>query len=271
MYVRYSDEAARKAALTAGDFIAFSLPGEPEIQTGHVVKRNGNSVSVIVSGDGVKAKGKTFDLRDISLYRDSEVDDPDIKAPIHGIEWTIDEKNGEINVYAAPGAAEDPLVVAQMALGTGNFIWASRAFYEFYGTDEGETAVEKMIQACQSHPAKLSTQMIEMLHRLSELNFLRRKLIKQFTEELDARYDLGMDVNGLDPLDNFSLDKLVHGEREQGESGQVLCCEGHRPARSNGADGVYCWQTVGYCEDDYSGELFIRVEGDTYLCLPFEF
>lgn len=271
MYVRYSDESARKVALTAGDFIAFSLPGEPEIQTGRVAKRNGNSLSVIVSGDGVKTKGKTYDLGEISLYRDSEVEDPDIKAPIHSIEWTLDEKNGELNVYATPRAAEEPLLVAQMALGSGHFIWASRAFYEFYGTDEGEVVVDKMVQVCQAHPAKLNAQMIEMLHRLSELNFLRQKLVKELTEALDARYDLSMDINGLSPLDNFSLNQLVQGEVVEREGGKGLHCQGHRIARSNGADGIYCWQTVGYCEDDYYGEQFVRVEGNTYLCLPFEF
>ncbi len=271
MYIKYSNQAARKAALNMGDTISFSLREDAIIQTGHIYARENGEVGVTVCGDGAKTMGKRYMLQDINLYRDSETDDPDILAPLRDVRGELDAENGEFNVIAIPNGSDEPLVVAQLALGTGYFIWASKAFYEFYGTDEGEKVVESMVKSCESHPIKLSSNVIAQLQRLSELNFLRRQLIKELTDELDARYDLSLDVNGLSPLENFSMDHLVQGEAKGDEHSRMLHCNGHRPARQNGADGIYCWQTVGYCEDDYSGEQFIHVGGNAYLCLPFEF
>lgn len=271
MYIRYSDQASRKAELAPGDAVAFGLCGNSEIMTGHICRRSAGDVEVAISGDGVKTVCKTLPLQEMTLYRSSETEDPDIEGPLRDVKGEPDEKNGEFNIFAVPNGSNEPLVVAQLALGTGHFIWASKALYEFYGTDEGEKMIEEMVSSCETYPIKLSAHIVGQLRRLSELNFLRGRLIKELTEELDARYDLDMDVNALSPLENFSMDRLLSGEVKNGPHGRFLHCDGHRAARQGRADGLYCWQTVGYCEDDYSGEQFVRVEGNSYLCLPFEF
>lgn len=52
---------------------------------------------------------------------------------------------------------------------------------------------------------------------------------------------------------------------------ECFSCVEHKRARKNGADGLYCWQTVGYYGDNYSSEQFICIECDKHLYLPLEF
>lgn len=264
MLIPYADQEARRKAIAKGDRIIFRVNRDGDLMTGTVFSVERGIIAIEYAGCHVACASS-----ELLLFRDSDSEDPDIVGPLTDVRGYCDDRNGVMEVMAMTGNGRD-LRVAQLALGTGCTIWASKAFYEYYGSDEGEKKVEAMVERCKQRPLRLGERITDKLEALSALNRQRQQLIRELTEELDARYDLALDDNMADPLSGFTVDQLVHGTVEEKDGKRRLICDGHRPASENGADGLFVWQTVGYCGDDYSGEQFVRADDDTYLCLPFE-
>ena len=118
----------------------------------------------------------------------------------------------------------------------------------------------------------MGSKITSMLKELVALNEKRAKLASEVARLLDDRYELGLQDNMLDPLQTLTSSAFVPGTVQKYKDGtKTLSVEGHRRAGANGPDGLFCWQTVSYCGDDFSGEQFIRMDDGTYLCIPFEF
>lgn len=265
MLIPYSDQAARRAAITKGDSVIFRINGDGDLMTGTVFNVERGIIAIEFAGCHVACTPS-----ELQLFHDSDDEDPDIVGPLTDVRGYCDDRNGVMEVMAMTKNGRD-LRVAQLALGTGHFVWASKAFYEYYGTDEGEKKVEVMVERCKQRLLRLGERIVDKLQELSALNRKQRQLINELTEELDARYDLALADNMVDPLSGFTVEQLVHGTIEERDGKRYLICDGHRPAGENGTDGLFVWQTAGYCGDDYSGKQFVRIEGGKYLCLPFEF
>lgn len=192
--------------------------------------------------------------------------------PLTRISWKLDEEEGLLDAYGhflSEEGKEQACKVASLALGTGYIVWGDQA----YARDEllcNELDTRSSI--CRKCPIRVGGKITSMLKELVALNEKRDKLASEVAKLLDDRYELGLQDNMLDPLQSLTSSNFVSGTvREQRDGEQALIVEGHRHAKENGPDGLFCWQTIGYCGDDFSGEQFVRMDDGTYLCIPFEF
>lgn len=192
--------------------------------------------------------------------------------PLTRLTWKLDEEEGILDVYGHFLSEEGKVQackVASLALGTGYVVWTDQA----YVRDELLcNELDTHIRICRKCPIRVGGKITSMLKELAALNEKRDKLASEVAKLLDDRYELGLQDNMLDPLQTLTSSAFVSGTvQKQEDDTKVLSVKGHRYARENGPDGLFCWQTVGYCGDDFSGEQFIRMDDGTYLCIPFEF
>lgn len=192
--------------------------------------------------------------------------------PLTRITLKLNEEEGLLDVYGHFLSDEGKVQackVASLALGTGYVVWGDQA----YARDELLcNEWDNLNDICRKYPIRMGSKITSMLMELVALNEKRAKLASEVAKLLDDRYELGLQDNMLDPLQTLTSSAFVSGTVQKHKDGtKVLSVEGHRRAGANGPDGLFCWQTVGYCGDDYSGEQFIRMDDDTYLCIPFEF
>ena len=192
--------------------------------------------------------------------------------PLTRLTWKLDEEEGLLDVYGHFLSEEGKVQackVASLALGTGYVVWTDQA----YVRDELLcNELDTHIRICRKCPIRVGGKITSMLKELAALNEKRDKLASEVAKLLDDRYELGLQDNMLDPLQTLTSSAFVSGTvQKQEDDTKVLSVKGHRYARENGPDGLFCWQTVGYCGDDFSGEQFIRMDDGTYLCIPFEF
>lgn len=193
-------------------------------------------------------------------------------CPLKRITWKVNEEEGLLEVYGHSLTSEGRIQtskVARLALGSGRAVWVDPA----YEQDEVLcNAWDELDDICDEHPICMGASITSMLKEIVALNEKRAELASKVAELLDDRYELGLEDNMLDPLQTLTSSAFVTGTvKKQKDGTKFLDVQGHRRARENGSDGLFCWQTVGYCEDDYSGEQFIHMDDDTYLCIPFEF
>lgn len=192
--------------------------------------------------------------------------------PLTRLTWKLDEEEGLLDVYGHFLSEEGKVQackVVSLALGTGYVVWTDQA----YVRDELLcNELDTHIRICRKCPIRVGGKITSMLKELAALNEKRDKLASEVAKLLDDRYELGLQDNMLDPLQTLTSSAFVSGTvQKQEDDTKVLSVKGHRYARENGPDGLFCWQTVGYCGDDFSGEQFIRMDDGTYLCIPFEF
>lgn len=192
--------------------------------------------------------------------------------PLTRITWKLNEEEGLLDVYGHFLSDEGKVQackVASLALGTGYVVWGDQA----YARDELLcNEWDNLDDICRKYPIRVGGKITSMLKELVALNEKRAKLASEVAKLLDDRYELGLQDNMLDPLQTLTSSAFVSGAVQKHKDGtKALSVEGHRRAGANGPDGLFCWQTVGYCGDDYSGEQFIRMDDGTYLCIPFEF
>lgn len=192
--------------------------------------------------------------------------------PLTRITWKLNEEEGLLDVYGhflSDKGKVQACKVASLALGTGYVVWCDQA----YARDELLcNEWDTLNSVCWKYPIHVGGKIDSMLKELVALNEKRAKLASEVAKLLDDRYELGLQDNMLDPLQTLTSSAFVSGiVQEQKDGERALVVEGHRPAKENGPDGLFCWQTVGYCGDDFSGEQFVRMDDGTYLCIPFEF
>ena len=184
----------------------------------------------------------------------------------------LNEEEGLLDVYGHFLSDEGKVQackVASLALGTGYVVWGDQA----YARDELLcNEWDNLNDICRKYPIRMGSKITSMLKELVALNEKRAKLASEVAKLLDDRYELGLQDNMLDPLQTLTSSAFVSGTVQKHKDWtKVLSVEWHRRAGANGPDGLFCWQTVGYCGDDYSGEQFISMDDGTYLCIPFEF
>lgn len=192
--------------------------------------------------------------------------------PLTRITWKLNEEEGLLDVYGHFLSDEGKVQtckVASLALGTGYVVWCDQA----YTRDELLcNELDNLDDICRKYPVRVGSKITSMLKELVALNEKRAKLASEIARLLDDRYELGLQDNMLDPLQTLTSSNFVSGTVQKHKDGtKALSVEGHRRAGANGPDGLFCWQTIGYCEDDFSGEQFVRMDDGTYLCIPFEF
>ena len=192
--------------------------------------------------------------------------------PLTRITWKLNEEEGLLDVcghFLSDEGKVQACKVASLALGTGYVVWCDQA----YTRDELLcNELDNLDDICRKYPVRVGSKITSMLKELVALNEKRAKLASEIARLLDDRYELGLQDNMLDPLQTLTSSNFVSGTVQKHKDGtKALSVEGHRRAGANGPDGLFCWQTIGYCEDDFSGEQFVRMDDGTYLCIPFEF
>lgn len=192
--------------------------------------------------------------------------------PLTRITWKLNEEEGLLDVYGHFLSDEGKVQtckVASLALGTGYVVWCDQA----YTRDELLcNELDNLDDICRKYPVRVGSKITSMLKELVALNEKRAKLASEIARLLDDHYELGLQDNMLDPLQTLTSSNFVSGTVQKHKDGtKALSVEGHRRAGANGPDGLFCWQTIGYCEDDFSGEQFVRMDDGIYLCIPFEF
>lgn len=182
----------------------------------------------------------------------------------------INDDEGIMDVFGSitgEKTAEDAINVAQIALGTGYVLWVKGEFaHDALLLDN----IDAIIDEAAAHEMQLGATLKGKIRRLIQLRDEMDQIAEEVQQALDSRYELGLDGNMMDPLRNISSDFIVSGTVKEEQGKKWLIVKGHRPATQQVKNGIYVWQKVGYCDDDYSGEQFIHLEGDSYLCLPFE-
>lgn len=181
----------------------------------------------------------------------------------------INDDEGVMDVMGSTtGEKKEAKNVAQIALGSGYVLWVKSEFKcDALLLDQ----IDAIIDEASAHPIQLGTTLKGKIKKLIQLHEEMDKIAKEVQQALDSRYELGIDENMMDPLRYISSDFIVSGVEKEEHGKKRLFVKGHRTATQQTKDGIYVWQQAGYCEDDYSGEQFIHFEGNTYLCLPFEF
>lgn len=71
----YTNQAKAKAAVAVDDYIMFAEESDHVLDSGTVIARNGNQITVLFENDGRADDVIEFDLNKITLYRDKDWED----------------------------------------------------------------------------------------------------------------------------------------------------------------------------------------------------
>lgn len=208
------------------------------------------------------------------------------------IDGVCDMQNGEIHdsncslpaPMGAPNFMEDDyeqvlfiryngILAAKMAYGTARFLWTNEAAFDANALDEALSSIlDEATAICKRYPAVIPVKLNWKLHHIAQLNAEIKQLANEAANELQARFGIDVDeFEDSDVLEYLTTDNFVRGVVHEAEPGHkaYLSPVGHQRAKENGVPGLYCRQTAGYCEDDFSGDLYIATVDGAFLQIPY--
>lgn len=166
------------------------------------------------------------------------------------------------------------ILAAKMAYGTGKILWVNEDAFEPKALHRALNAIimDEAAAICKRYPAVVPASLNQKLRRIVQLNAEVKQLANEVAGELQARFDINVEeFDDSDVLENLTADNFVKGEVHEAEPGYKAYLKpvNHQVATENGTPGLYCRQTAGYCEDDYSGDLYVAMGDGTFLQIPY--
>ncbi len=185
------------------------------------------------------------------------------------------EADRTIELRGVPENGGEPSIhIAYFAMGSGLALDEGGIMQADDSDADGfDAAVSGAIDVAQKKGYAIPADICKDLVRLAHINEEAERLSAQIGKELDRYFDIGIQDQETN-LREITSSSMVAGCTEKTCEGgrRYLADKDGKPlARENGGVGFYIDQHTGYCEDDYYGEMYIKMWGrDEYLHLHYD-
>lgn len=190
-------------------------------------------------------------------------------------EYLENEADRTIELRGVPeNGSESSIHIAYFAMGSGLALDEGGIIQADDSDADGfDAAVSGAIDVAQKKGYAIPADICRDLVRLAHINEEAERLSAQIGKELDRYFDIGIQDQETN-LREITSSSMIAGCTEKTCEGgrRYLAAEDGKPlARENGGAGFYIDQHTGYCEDDYYGEMYIKMWGrDEYLHLHYD-